>query len=139
MNRLNQITILFSLCIVLLGFVPSQTWAQSNSPEDSEVYQTVDQMPEFAHGADSLSRYLINSLTVNAECDTNDYLNKIYVSFIVDTLGQVVNVDVIRGASPCMDSLMTQTFEDMPPWNPGKHEGKKVAVKLVTPIHIRIR
>lgn len=60
---------------------------------------------------------------------------KVYVSFIIDTLGQVTNVETIKGINDEFDKEAVRVVKLLSSWEPGTIRGKKIAVKYIVPIN----
>lgn len=62
----------------------------------------------------------------------------VYVSFKIDTLGLVKNVNVVRGINPDFDAEAVRVIKSMPPWSAGKFRGKKVDVPYTFPVKFKL-
>ena len=122
------------LTILLSAIVCFFTNAQNVIQEDS-VYEFVEQMPEFPGGEKALSEYLfkINYPPISANDDFPR--SKIWAEFVIDTTGAIINLKV-TGSTDEFNQIVFQTIQNLPVWNPGVHNGRKVKVKYVVPIYI---
>jgi TonB family protein len=59
---------------------------------------------------------------------------RVYVSFIIDTLGQVSNVKIARGISDEFDKEAIRVVKLLNNWIPGTQRGKKIVTKYTVPI-----
>jgi TonB family protein len=92
------------------------------------VYTVVEQMPEFVGGYDPMMEFIRRNLkTLNVN-------GAVYVSFIVDKEGNVTEPKVIKSLSRKADAEALRVISQMPPWSPGRQQGKPVKVRLVLPI-----
>lgn len=105
------------------------------------VYRFVEKMPEFKGGQNELMKYITNKLNLGKddECPPS----KIIVTCVIDTAGNVVNPCIQRqmkseGLTDLEKSAIT-AFREMPPWQPGQQNGKKVNVRMNFPIRIHYR
>ena len=65
----------------------------------------------------------------------NGITGTVYVQFVVDQNGEVVDVTVVRGAaSKDLDQEATRVIKALPKWTPGKQTGKPVRVQFTLPI-----
>jgi hypothetical protein len=106
--------------------------------EGQEVFTIAEEMPEFVGGDDSLRKYLsVNLIFPEGQTEIQ---SKVYVSFIIDTLGQPINICIVRPFYPDKLTELEKTFLKiivaMPRWLPGKQRGKKVPVKYLIPVNI---
>jgi len=102
-----------------------------------QVYTFVDKMPEYGKGvADILTFFSKNFIYPKEQND--DFQGSIYISFIVDTDGQLINIDVEKKFygdhySP-VDLEAIRVFKLMPAWTPGQCNGLTVPIKIKLPI-----
>ena len=92
------------------------------------VYHIVEQMPEFPTGHSGLFKYLNDSLRYPALAQENAIGGKVYIRFMVDTLGALTHIVVKRGLhGGCSEEAM-RLVRAMPKWIPGRQGGKPVKV-----------
>ena len=101
--------------------------------EDS-VYVVVDQMPEFQGGRRGLADFINKNLRYPTEAKRLNIKGKVYVKFIVNTDGQVMNVDLVRKGNPILDAEALRVVRSMPNWKPGVHKGSNVNVSLIVTV-----
>ena len=58
----------------------------------------------------------------------------VYVQFVVNSEGKMVDVKVIRGAHPLLDAEAIRVVQSSPDREPGKQRGKKVCAAFTFPI-----
>ncbi len=64
---------------------------------------------------------------------------KIYVQFIIDTNGRVINVELKKPLPPeCRrwTEQVLNVFCQMPAWKPGESNGQLVNVKMIVPLQL---
>ncbi|MFN7013971.1 MAG: energy transducer TonB [Bacteroidia bacterium] len=127
MKYLLVILMLFSLIYVV------DANAQEKKSTD-EVYYKVDVMPEFPGGMDDLSYFFYTHLKYPDDAKKDKIEGIVYVGFIVDEIGKVKNVKVIKGVHPSLDKEALRVATQMPKWTPGKHNGKNVKVQFNLPV-----
>ncbi|MFC2152785.1 energy transducer TonB [Bacteroidota bacterium] len=54
---------------------------------------------------------------------------KVFVSFVIDKDGSVINVEILRGVDPLIDSAVIEAIKSSPKWEPGMQEGRFVKVR----------
>ena len=64
---------------------------------------------------------------------------KVFVSFVIDKKGSVLNAKIERGVDPLLDAEALRVVNSMPKWIPGKEKGKDVAVQFTLPISFRLQ
>lgn len=83
----------------------------------------------FPGGYEAMKQFITRNLQYPEKQKKHAIKTKLYVSFVVDTSGQVINPKVLK-------NVLDKEFEDeairlmksMPRWTPGRNEGKIVAV-----------
>ncbi|MDP2387081.1 MAG: energy transducer TonB [Bacteroidota bacterium] len=100
-------------------------------------------MPEYPGGTAKLMKYLSNNL-IYPKGDSACYYHKIWVGFIVDENGNVINPTArFTETGSCVKTQeftksIEELFIQMPKWKPGSLEGKKVKVRFNLPISIHM-
>ena len=61
-----------------------------------------------------------------------------YSRIVVSEYGEILEPKVIRSVSPILDKEAIRTILAMPKWNPGKLNGKPVAVRYMLPITFKL-
>jgi hypothetical protein len=100
----------------------------------------VEEMPLFenADPATSFRRYIQEQVD-NLSLQIPDSISgRIDVHFWIDTIGKVVDPEVIRSLNESSDSLACKIVLDSPDWIPGKQRGKKVKVGFTFPVYINM-
>lgn len=113
---------------------PASIFAQERKSAKKEVFQKVDQMPEFPGGIEQLKVYIANHLVYPPEASKKKIQGKVFVSFIVDKEGKVTNVEVVRGVDPLLDKAAFKVISELPQWKPGENKGKLVNVAYTIPV-----
>lgn len=116
------------------------------TPEDIDaksgevVYQVVEQLPEFPGGMSALMNYLRDNMNYPEVCKKNKIQGKTYVHFIVGSDGVIRDVEVQRSSGDVyLDKEAVRVVKSMPKWNPGRQDGKAVAVEFTLPIIFRLK
>ena len=123
------------LMFVFVGAMVFCTQAQEKTEKQDDVYENVDQMPEYPGGQDSLISFISKNVEYPAEAQENKAQGKVFVNFVVDESGNVTNARVIRSVDPDLDKEALRVINLMENWIPGKENGKVVKVKCVLPIN----
>ncbi len=125
----------------LLCFSQTEGKPENNSvPPDSEVFTTVEEMPQFIGGEESLFKFIISHLVYPPAAIENNVEGKIYLKFVVFKDGSVGDVKVIsktRLGFGCEEEAI-RIVKMMPKWKPGKQNGKPVAVYFVLPFQFKL-
>ncbi|MDY8134274.1 energy transducer TonB [Aquimarina sp. 2201CG5-10] len=91
-----------------------------------KIFTTVEKYPKFKKGQTEFYKKLrYKSTTIKG---------KVFVQFVIDKNGNVINPKVIKSLSPECDKQALEIIKSMAKWIPGEHLGQKVAVQLMYPI-----
>lgn len=110
-------------------------------PSDTtQVYQVVEQMPQFPGGSNGLMTYLRNCIIYPQEARDANIQGKCFVTFVVDSNGKIKDARVQKSSgNEALDKESVRVVESMPRWTPGKQNGKNVAVQYTLPIMFRLQ
>lgn len=99
-----------------------------------KVFTRVDKTPEYAGEMGYLHRHLYYP---DSCIEAGDDDGKLLFSFIVDTLGNVADVTLLRcGCGAAHRDSMLRMIRNMPRWKPGRYKGKAVPVRFSLPIQM---
>lgn len=104
-----------------------------------EIFTVVEQMPEFPGGESAMYDFLDKNMQYPNIAKEQSIQGKVWIGFIVDKLGNVTNVEVLRGIGGGCDEEAIRVINMMPRWNPGKQSGKVVQVKFRFPINFSLK
>ena len=85
-----------------------------------------------------LSKFLSDNLVYPYEARENGVSGKVWVNFIVDEKGSIVEAKVIKKVGFGCDEEALRVIKLMPKWKPGLVEGKPVKVSFNQPINFRM-
>ena len=117
--------------------------ARTNKPQPAkefsgEVYQIVEEMPEFPGGMQKLMEFLSNNIQYPQVAREEGIQGRVFVGFIVEPDGSISNVKVQRGIGSGCDEEAVRVIKSMPKWEPGKQRGQAVHVSYQIPINFRL-
>lgn len=101
-----------------------------------QVYTVVEKMPKFPGGTEALMKFIGKNFSCPTESEKLE--GSIYVQFEIDQLGKVTNPAVVKGISAECDKEALRVISQMPAWEPGMQNGRKVKVKYVLPIKFKL-
>lgn len=100
-----------------------------------KVYTVVEEMPTF-NG--NLNQWLAENMKYPLEAVKNKEQGHVVVQFIISEEGEVMEPKIIRSVSPSLDKEALRVLSSMPKWNPGKANGKPVAVRYMLPVSFKL-
>ncbi|RZM20449.1 MAG: TonB family protein, partial [Pedobacter sp.] len=103
---------------------------------NDKVYDFVslDRQPTFPGGMDKYYEYLQTNLRYPSEARANKVQGKVFLSFIVETDGEISNIRIDRRLGAGTDEEAVRVIAESPKWVPGIKDGKEVRVKFNIPI-----
>lgn len=115
-------------------------YANTIAPQDSsDVFDVVEQMPEFPGGINGLMQYLMTNVKYPVDAQKSKTEGRVLVMFIVDREGNVTEPEILKSVSPSLDAEALRVVNAMPKWTPGKQKGKPVRVKYTLPIAFQLK
>ena len=113
---------------------------EEEDPEEQEIFQVVEQMPEYPDGGMAgLMKYLSSSIRYPAIAAENGVQGRVTVQFVVNRDGSIVDAQVLRGVDPYLDKEALRVINGMPKWKPGMQRGKPVRVRYTVPVNFRLQ
>jgi protein TonB len=107
--------------------------------EDDLPFRIVEEMPVYPGGEKALFEDISRNFKI-PEIDRRAGLEGvIHLSFVVNTAGEVVNVEVLRGISPATDAEAVKAIQKLKRYTPGKQRGRAVSVIYTIPIRVSLR
>jgi len=103
-----------------------------------QIFTIVEKMPEFPGGEDAMNSFLANNIRYPQTAKELGIQGTVYVQFIVDTYGNISNVELLRGIGGGCDDEAIRVVKKMPRWNPGKQGGRPVKVQFRLPIRFKL-
>jgi len=135
-----------TLVLLAVVFVPAGANAQNKKVEkaqthkdtttDDKVYEVCEQMPIFEGGDAALLKYLTDSVKYPELAKKHGVQGRVVIGFIVEKDGSLTNVKVLRAVDIAIDAEVLRVVKGMPKWIPGRHNGQRVRVRYLLPIHI---
>jgi protein TonB len=104
-------------------------------------YISVQQMPELPGGGGVAAivaaiqkavRYPSRAISAGVE-------GRVYVSFVVNAEGEVVDIKVLKGLGSGLDEETMRAIKTLPRFIPGKQNGREVSVSYSVPITFKIQ
>ena len=122
--------------VVLEGCVVPEMGEVGNPEHD--VYQIVEQMPEFPNGQEALMLYIAEQVKYPAEAKKAGAYGRVFIGFIVEPDGSLSDFKVLRGIGYGCDEEALRVVKSMPKWQPGMHRGKAVRVQYLVPVNFKL-
>ena len=113
--------------------------------EEALVFFIVEEMPEFIGneeyeaGTLSLQKFIADNLTYPKSAKENNIEGRVYISFVIDIDGSVIDVKVARGVNIDLDNEAMRVIKlTSKMWKAGKQRGKPVKVSMSLAINFKL-
>ncbi|TAM98751.1 MAG: TonB family protein [Chitinophagaceae bacterium] len=108
---------------------------KNTSNTSNKVFKFVQQMPYFPGGEDALMQFLHDHIHYPAVARENGIQGTVILQFIVGTDGKLRDIATV--STPLgggLEEEAVRVTKEMPSWNPGMQNGKKVDVQYTFPV-----
>ena len=106
--------------------------------EQGEIYQVVEEQPEFPGGMDELMKFMQKNIKYPKEAQDRGLQGRVIVQFVINTDGSICEEEVVKSVDPQLDAEAIRLLRSMPNWEPGKQRGKAVRVRFTLPVTFRL-
>ena len=106
-------------------------------PVQGDVFDVVEEMPQYPGGAEALLEFLNHNVQYPEEAEKAGIQGRVIATFVVEKDGSVSNAKVVKSVDPLLDAEALRVISAMPKWKPGKQNGKVVRVKYTVPLSFR--
>ena len=111
------------------------------APSD-EKFEIVEIQPEFPGGMGAFYQYIGKNFRYPAIAVQNGIEGRVYVGFIIDTQGSIVDSSVVikNGVHESLDNEAIRLIKECPDWNPGRvtNDGDPASVRMVIPLTFKL-
>lgn len=130
---------------MMLCLLPAMLFGQNTGTistkgtvKGEQIYDIVEQNPEFPGGYSALTEWIDDNLKYPVEAAMDGIEGRVIVQFIVRPTGKIVDAKVVRGIAPSLDKEALRLINIMPNWIPGRQKGKAVNVRYTLPITFKL-
>ena len=107
--------------------------------DESKVFTSVEQMPEFPGGQGALMSWVANHIKYPETAAENNVQGKVVVQFVVKKDGSIGDVKVVRSKDPDLDREAVRVVKTFPNFTPGKMNGQPVNVWYTLPVNFKLQ
>ena len=146
---MKKIVLSLVMLLAVAALSAQNTRGKNNVKEsvDEPTFIAVEQMPEFPGGDLELRKYIAANIKYPEEAKAKGLSGKVFVQFIIDKNGDVVNPKIARGIDPILDNEAIRVIKSLPKWKPGEQskrvDGEKVWVQKnvswIVPVDFQIK
>lgn len=125
---------MYKYIFIALILLPFSAKCQKDSAGVSYIYDPTKNMKlPVCHF--NMAEFLNNNIRYPKFGLKNKIEGKVYVQFIVDKSGKVIDPIIVQGLSDEFDEEVLRVMKIMPDWEPGYLDDKPVKIKKVLPIN----
>jgi len=106
--------------------------------DEDVIFTIVEQSAEFPGGLEAMARFLQKNMKYPAVARRMGVEGTVFVSFVIDREGIISDIKVVKGISAECDKEASRVISTMPPWKPGKQNGKAVKCRFVLPVKFKL-
>ena len=106
--------------------------------DDDIIFTVVEQQAEFPGGLEAMVRFLQKNMKYPAIARRMGVEGTVFVSFVIDREGVISDLQVVKGISTECDKEALRVIKIMPPWKPGKQNGRPVKCRFVLPVKFKL-
>ena len=110
----------------------------NEKPKVEETFISVEEMPQYPGGEVALQRDLASKVVYPEIAKDNGVHGKVYVRFVINSLGEVDKVQIARPVDPLLDAEAIRVVKLLQKWTPGKQQGTPVSVWYTVPINFTL-
>jgi Ca-activated chloride channel family protein len=104
-----------------------------------EMFLVVEKMPEFRGGMDAFEKFIQVNLIYPHNLSENPIYGNVFIRFIVDIDGSVIDIKIVKGLHPELDKEAERVIRlTSKKWKPGRKNGKPVKVQMIVPVKFSI-
>lgn len=104
----------------------------------NEVFDVVENAPEFPGGMEAWSKFLGENLKYPQKAKELGIEGTVFLVFEIDRQGKISNTEILRGIGGGCDEEALRVIQQSPDWLPGLQNGKKVNVRMRLPIRFKL-
>jgi TonB family protein len=111
---------------------------QPDSIKTDKIICFSPSMPSFTGGVNSMNQFINENFHYPEKASENREQGTIWVEFIINEKGEVINVKVIKGVSDLLDKEALRVIQSMPNWIPGITKGKPTRIRYSISIKAKL-
>lgn len=119
--------------------LPSENVGSGTGTIEPPTYLGAQKMPEFPGGEDALLAYVKSRSHFTKMAREYNVSGTIYVTFVVDENGKVINPKIERGIGYGMDEMLVSVINNLPDFTPAMQDGRNVRVKMMLPVKFEMK
>jgi len=95
-------------------------------------------MPNYQGGVKAMMKFIQKHMKYPGSARKIGTEGKVFIKFVVNYEGKVVNVEIVKGISEDCDKEAVRVIAMMPDWKPGMQNNMPVSVRMILPINFKL-
>ena len=112
-------------------FKKGKFWDKNGNPSDISEIKT---KAEYPGGIDAFRQMISDNLNYSEDAQTNGIEGRVYVQFIINKEGNLVEAKVLKGVHPSLDKEALRVVNLSEKWKPGTWHGEIVNMSFTFPV-----
>jgi TonB family protein len=105
---------------------------------ESFTYTIQEMQPQPEGGMPGFMNYIMTSMRYPKEARKKGIQGKVYIQFVVDKDGGIIDVEVLKGIGGGCDEEAVRVMRECPKWSPGIQRGQAVKVRMSIPLIFKL-
>ena len=120
--------------------IPGETFTAVGTfePVQGDVFDVVEEMPQYPGGPQALFKFLGENVHYPAEAEKAGIQGRVIATFVVEKDGSISQPTIVKSVDPLLDAEAIRVISAMPNWKPGKQNGKVVRVIYTGPLSFNL-
>lgn len=106
--------------------------------DDERIYEVVEENAQFPGGEEACMKWLAEHLKYPSICQEQGVQGRVYVSFVVNKDGSIVDVEIKRSPDPNLSKEAERVVKSMPKWKPARQGNRTVRSRFNLPVMFRL-
>jgi len=123
---------------VISGFPYNKSLHTAMADSGKNIFTVVEEMPGYPGAEPDLFEFLQKNIKYPPEARENGIQGRVYVTFVVDSTGNITDAKILRSLSKECDEEVLRIVNLFPKWKPGKQDGVPVNVQYNLPVNFTL-
>lgn len=106
--------------------------------DDDRIYEVVEENAQFPGGDEACMKWLVEHLKYPAICQEQGVQGRVFVSFVVNKDGSIVDVEIKRSPDNNLSKEAERVVKSMPKWKPARQGNRTVRSRFNLPVMFRL-
>lgn len=138
-NMIKAVKVACLLGVMLMSLSAQAQCHERDSVKGFEIFSDPEQLPTFRGGYAALSEFLESHINYPPEAIKDSIQGRVVVQFVVDSLGYVGNVEVVRSVDERLDREAIRVCKLLPRFSPGRLYGRAVNMDYTLPVIFKLQ